>query len=57
MKLFNVVISRLKVNVFITALGRSKWGLLVRELLGGRKCIVRSRAIIFNGMLIKNNYF
>lgn len=51
------MISRSKVNAFITALGRSKRGLLARELLGGRKRIVRSRAIIFNGTLIKNNYF
>ncbi len=53
----SAVINKPNVKAFITALGRSKRGLLPREELGGKKRIASSRAMIPSGTLIRNSHF
>lgn len=55
--LFNVVISRLNVSVFIIVFGKLKCGLVLWVMFVGKKCMVRINVMIFNGILIRNSYF
>ncbi|CNT69772.1 Uncharacterised protein [Salmonella enterica subsp. enterica serovar Bovismorbificans] len=56
-KPLNAVISRPNVSAFITALGKSKRGLVSWEMFAGKKRMARINAMIPNGTLIRNSHF
>ncbi len=56
-KPLSAVINKPNVKAFITALGRSKRGLVPRDALAGKKRIASNRATIPSGTLIRNSHF